>query len=54
MRVRIKRCEVCASKLKDGSCTWDGCPKSPKYNQPETKVDEKPAKKSKKESDAKE
>ena len=32
MRVRIKRCEVCASKLdKDGNCTWSECPKCPKY-----------------------
>ena len=36
MRVRIKRCEVCASKLdKDGKCTWEGCPKSPKYKEEE-------------------
>ena len=28
MRVKVKRCEVCASKLdKDGKCIWDGCPK---------------------------
>lgn len=31
MRVRVKRCEVCASKLKDGNCTWEGCPKCPEY-----------------------
>nr|DAS16534.1 MAG TPA: RRN7 Zinc-finger of RNA-polymerase I-specific TFIIB, Rrn7 [Caudoviricetes sp.] len=31
MRVRVKRCEVCASKLKDGNCTWSECPKCPKY-----------------------
>lgn len=32
MRVRIKRCEVCASKLdKDSNCTWEGCPKCPNY-----------------------
>ena len=25
---RVKRCNVCASKLdKDGNCTWEGCPK---------------------------
>lgn len=31
---RVKRCNVCASKLdKDGNCTWDGCPKSPKYKE---------------------
>ena len=55
MRIRIKRCEICASKLsKDGNCTWSECPKCPKYNQAEEKVDEKPAKKSKKENDAKE
>ncbi len=54
MRVRIKRCEVCASKLKDGSCTWNECPKCPEYKQSETKENEKPSKKSKKESDAKE
>ena len=32
MRVRIKRCEICASKLgKDGACTWSECPKYPNY-----------------------
>ena len=32
MRVRVKRCNVCASKLdKQGNCPWDGCPASPKY-----------------------
>lgn len=32
MRIRVKRCEVCASRLdKNGACTWEGCPKSPKY-----------------------
>ena len=32
MRVRVKRCNVCASKLdKDGNCTWSECPKCPKY-----------------------
>ena len=36
MRVRVKRCEVCASKLdKNGDCTWEGCPKSPKYKEKE-------------------
>lgn len=42
MRVRIKRCEVCASKLdKDGNCTWEGCPKCPKYKA-EVKDEAKP------------
>lgn len=41
MRARIKRCEVCASKLKDGNCTWSECPKCPKYKQSETKENEK-------------
>lgn len=55
MRARIKRCEVCASKLnKNDDCTWEGCPKCPKYAQPEVKADEKPSKKLKKENDAKE
>lgn len=28
MRVRIKRCRICASRLdKDGNCTWSECPK---------------------------
>ncbi|EJP75707.1 hypothetical protein [Campylobacter sp. FOBRC14] len=32
MRKRVKRCEICSSKLDTkGECTWDGCPKSPKY-----------------------
>ena len=32
MRTRVKRCNVCASKLdKNDSCTWEGCPKCPKY-----------------------
>ena len=32
MRIRTKRCNVCASKLdREGNCTWDGCPKCPKY-----------------------
>ncbi|WP_199906080.1 hypothetical protein [Campylobacter concisus] len=40
MRIRIKRCEICASKLdKEGNCTWDGCPKSPNYK---AKEQEKP------------
>lgn len=55
MRVRIKRCAICASKLdKDGACTWSECPKCPEYKQSETKENEKPGKKSKKENDAKE
>ena len=55
MRIRGKRCDVCASKLdKDGACTWDGCPKCPEYKQSETKENEKPSKKPKKENDAKE
>lgn len=40
MRIKVKRCKVCASKLdKDGACTWEGCPKSPKYK---AKEQEKP------------
>ena len=40
MRIRVKRCEVCASKLdKDGACTWEGCPKCPEYK---AKEQEKP------------
>jgi len=40
MRVRIKRCEICASKLdKDGACTWSECPKCPNYK---AKEQEKP------------
>lgn len=32
MRKKIKRCNICSSKLdKNGDCTWNGCPKSPKY-----------------------
>ena len=55
MRAKIKRCEICASKLdKDGACTWSECPKCPEYKQSETKENEKPSKKSKKENDAKE
>ena len=55
MRVKIKRCETCASKLdKDGACTWSECPKCPGYKQGETKENEKPSKKSKKENDAEE
>nr|DAO52304.1 MAG TPA: DNA-directed RNA polymerase [Caudoviricetes sp.] len=43
MRVRIKRCEICASKLdKDGACTWSECPKCPEYKQSEAKDNEKP------------
>ncbi|ERJ23765.1 hypothetical protein UNSW3_1140 [Campylobacter concisus UNSW3] len=42
MRKRIKRCEICSSKLdKNGDCPWDGCPKSPKYEL-ETKELEQP------------
>ena len=42
MRIRIKRCEICASKLgKDGACTWEGCPKSPKYKEKEKPKDKK-------------
>lgn len=48
MRVKIKRCEICASKLdKDGACTWSECPKCPKYK---TKEQEKS--KDKKDEDA--
>ena len=39
---RAKRCNVCASKLdKDGNCTWEGCPKCPKYKHTEVKEDKK-------------
>ena len=42
MRIRIKRCNICASKIdKEGNCTWDGCPKCPKY-QSEVKDEAKP------------
>lgn len=42
MRIRIKRCEVCASKLdKDNNCTWSECPKCPKYKT-EVKDETKP------------
>lgn len=42
MRVKIKRCEICASKLdKDGACTWSECPKCPEY-QSEVKDEAKP------------
>ena len=43
MRVRIKRCEVCASKLdKDGNCTWSECPKykAKEQEKPKDKKDE--------------
>ena len=34
MRIRVKRCNVCASKLdKQGNCPWSGCPASPKYQE---------------------
>ncbi|WP_180995626.1 hypothetical protein [Campylobacter concisus] len=40
MRAKIKRCEICASKLdKDGNCTWSECPKCPNYK---AKEQEKP------------
>ena len=40
MRVKVKRCDICVSKLdKDEKCTWDGCPKCPNY---EVKEQEKP------------
>lgn len=42
MKVRIKRCEVCASRLdKDNNCTWSECPKCPKYKT-EVKDEAKP------------
>ena len=42
MRVRIKRCKICASRLdKDCNCPWEGCPASPKY-QSEVKDEAKP------------
>lgn len=42
MRIRVKRCEVCASKLdKDGNCTWSECPKCPSYKHTEMKEDKK-------------
>ncbi|MFC2491221.1 MAG: hypothetical protein ACFNUJ_00950 [Campylobacter curvus] len=32
MRKKIKRCEICSTKLDaKGECTWEGCPKSLKY-----------------------
>lgn len=33
---RVKRCNVCASKLDNGNCTWSECPKCPKYKEKET------------------
>ena len=40
MRVKVKRCEICASKLdKDGKCTWSECPQCPTYK---AKEQEKP------------
>ena len=43
MRTRVKRCNVCASKLdKQGNCPWSGCPPSPKYQeQKKNETDEK-------------
>lgn len=42
MRVKVKRCEVCASKIdKNGACTWSECPKCPSYK---AKEQEKPKK----------
>ena len=42
MRVKIKRCEICASKMdKDGACTWSECPKCPKYKEKEKQKDKK-------------
>ena len=39
---RVKRCNVCASKLdKNDNCTWEGCPKCPKYKS-EVKDEAKP------------
>ena len=36
MRLKVKRCEICASKLsKDGACTWSECPKCPSYKEKE-------------------
>lgn len=40
MRIKVKRCEICASKLdQDGKCTWNECPKCPSYK---VKEQEKP------------
>nr|DAR75282.1 MAG TPA: Ariadne-1 protein-like protein [Caudoviricetes sp.] len=42
MRLKIKRCEVCASKIdKNGACTWSECPKFPKYKEKEKPKDKK-------------
>lgn len=42
MKKKIKRCEICSSKLdKQGNCPWEGCPASPKY-QSEVKDEAKP------------
>ena len=36
MKKKVKRCEICSSKLdKQGNCTWSGCPASPKYQEEE-------------------
>nr|DAO83036.1 MAG TPA: NADH-PPase NADH pyrophosphatase zinc ribbon domain [Caudoviricetes sp.] len=40
MKLKVKRCEVCASRLdKNGACTWSECPKCPAYK---AKEQEKP------------
>ncbi|WP_181000237.1 hypothetical protein [Campylobacter concisus] len=48
MRKQIKRCEICSSKLdKNDECTWEGCPKCPKY-ETDAKELEQPKEKGKK------
>ncbi|WP_169753740.1 hypothetical protein [Campylobacter curvus] len=42
MRKKIKRCNICSSRLdKNGDCPWSGCPKSPNYEKA-AKEPEKP------------
>ena len=34
MRKKVKRCEICSSKLnKNDECPWSGCPASQKYQE---------------------
>ena len=39
MKKKTKRCEICSSKLdKQGNCTWEGCPASPKYKSEDKEI----------------
>lgn len=43
MKKKVKRCEVCSSKLdKKDECTWEECPASPKYKNKEVKDEANP------------